>query len=85
VEPAQFLAKHSARIDAIHLRSVDPDGKRLPLGKGKPDLGQLASEIRRLGWAGWLINEPELRTSETALAAAQIQADREYIRAVFSV
>jgi len=85
VEPSPFLRKHAERVDSIHLRSVDAAGRRLPLGEGAPDLSLLAAEIRKLGWAGWLINEPELRTSDTEAALAQIKADREYIRAVLSI
>lgn len=84
VEPSQFLRKHPSRIDSIHLRSVDAAGKRLPLGQGAPDLKLLAAEIRRLKWTGWLINEPELRTADTAAAEARIKADRSHIRKVFS-
>ena len=84
VEPSQFLGRHPSRIDSIHLRSVDGAGKRLPLGQGAPDLKLLAAAIRRLQWSGWLINEPELRTADTAAAEAQIHAERRYLRKVFS-
>lgn len=85
VDPARFLRRHPGRIDSIHLRAVDQAGGRLPLGEGAPSLDTLAEEIRKLNWTGWLINEPELRTADTAAADAWIRGGREAIRKAFSI
>ncbi len=84
-DPARFLHRHAGRIDSIHLRAVDQAGGRLPLGQGAPSLAKLAAQIRELNWTGWLINEPELRTADTAAADAWIRDGREAIRKAFSV
>ena len=83
MKPGAFLRKHGRRIDCIHIRNVGPDEKRVRLGTGLPDLGELAAAIRDTQWRGWLINEPELRTADTALATASIKSDRAYMKQIF--
>jgi sugar phosphate isomerase/epimerase len=79
-----FFARHSNRIDAMHIRDLRDD-KQVPLGQGEYDFKTLAAEIKKTGWSGWLETEEELRTKDFQLADSTVQSDREFFRKMFGV
>ncbi len=80
---AEFFAKHSARIDGMHLRDARA-GQEVPLGQGEYDWRPLAAAIQKANWNGWLLCEEErlsgVKPGETAARPA-----RETIRKIFGV
>ena len=84
IDLAAFLVKHTKRIDSLHLRDIKA-GKQVPLGEGELDLKALAAAVKRTGWSGWLIDETEMRTPDSALAERVVSSNRKVIRETFGV
>jgi len=80
---AEFFARHSARIDGIHLRDAT-QGREVPLGQGDYDWRPLAAAVARAKWDGWVLAEEERRSSEKPGEAA-IRPARDGIRRLFGV
>jgi sugar phosphate isomerase/epimerase len=80
---AGFFAKHSARIDGIHLRDAR-QGKEVPLGQGDYDWRPLAAAVANAKWDGWVLSEEERLSGEKPGEAA-IRPAREAIRRLFGV
>jgi inosose dehydratase len=81
--PAEFLALHSRRIVGCHIKTFRGKEAQVPLGQGDFDFRDLASAVRKAGWAGWLIDEEG--GGPTPGDTAALGPDREYIRRVFGV
>ncbi len=79
-----FLEKHGKRVDSMHLRDIKA-GKQVPLGEGELDLKGIAATVKRTGWSGWLIDETEMRTPDSALAERVVASNRKVIRGIFGV
>ncbi len=79
-----FVAKHSERIDAIHLRDIRA-GQQVPMGKGDFDFGALAAAIRESKWPGWLtVEEESLKSADNAYVESVLKSSRQLVRSVFS-
>ncbi len=79
-----FIEKHAKRVDSLHLRDIKA-GKQVPLGEGELDLKGIAATVKRIGWSGWLIDETEMRTPDSALAERVVASNRKVIRQTFGV
>jgi inosose dehydratase len=78
-----FFREFRGRIDGLHLRDYR-QGDQVPLGQGVVDFQPLASAIRAVGWAGWIINEEE-RLNDGRPGDAAVGPARQHVRAVFGV
>jgi inosose dehydratase len=81
-----FFSRHSARIDAMHLRDIRAK-KQVPLGQGELDYAGLAAAIRKSSWPGWLTVEEEnlSKSLQGGQLEARLETDRRAIRKLFGV
>jgi len=83
--PANFMAANSKRIYGIHLKTFR--GKevtgQVPLGQGDFDFQDLAAEVKKTNWSGWLIVEEGGGPRPGNTQA--LGPDRAYIRKLFGV
>ena len=83
--PAEFMAKHSKRIFGCHIktfRGKNASGQ-VPLGEGDFDFVELAAEVKKAAWAGWLIVEEGGGPQGGNTAA--VGPDRKYLRKLFGI
>jgi len=59
----QFFARYHTRIIGLHLRDFK-NYEQVTLGQGDFPLNDLAAEIKRLNWTGWVLNEEERLSGE---------------------
>jgi sugar phosphate isomerase/epimerase len=81
-----FFAKHSSRIDALHLRDIR-NKKQVPLGQGEIDFTGLAAAAGKAGWPGWLTVEEEnlWKSAGPKKLEPILEIDRRAIRKFFGV
>lgn len=82
-DPAAFFRKHHQRVVGIHLRDFSGDTP-VPLGQGTFPHPELAREIRKSGWSGWLINEDE-RPGQPRPEERATGPSRSHLRKVYGI
>ncbi len=78
---SQFFARHHTRIIGLHLRDFKA-GEQVPLGQGNFPLNDLAAEIGKVNWSGWVLNEEERLSGEKPGEKA-VGPARQTLRRVF--
>lgn len=82
-DPAKFFRKHHQRVVGIHLRDFSGD-QPAPLGQGTFPHPELAREIKKIGWSGWLINEDE-RPGQPRPEERAVGPSRSHLRKVYGI
>ncbi len=66
------------RLDNVHLKDMDPEGRFCPLGQGILDNASVLSALRDIGYDGWLIVDEE---SEEFTTDEAYRLSKEYLQA----
>ena len=78
------FAANPSRVFGLHVRDFH-NRESVPLGQGEFPLKELASVIRRTGWAGWLIDEEERPNLADKPGKAATGPSRKTMKEIFGV
>ena len=79
----RFFESHAKRICGLHLRDFR-SGDQVPLGQGEFDLRQLAKQIQKLRWGGWIITEEE-RATDFKPGDEAVGPARAHLKKIFGI
>lgn len=64
MDPLELVRSHRERVDHVHLKDLDSEGRWAATGKGVLDFPGIVSLLVDTGYRGWLVFEDECAESE---------------------
>src|SRR3954463_1183399 len=58
-DPVELVRTYRDRIEYVHIKDVDADGRFVPLGRGELDVGGVLDVLRDTGFDGWVTVETD--------------------------
>lgn len=58
-DPVELVRTYRDRIEYVHIKDLDADGRFVPLGRGELDVGGVLGVLRDAGFDGWVTVETD--------------------------
>jgi inosose dehydratase len=59
MDPLETIRRYRDRVDHVHFKDIDADGRWAPTGEGRLDFAAVVSYLADTGFEGWIVCEDE--------------------------